>query len=192
MVTGAVMTSGTDTTDADGEAVFCYQGPSLPGADVITAFADADADNTQDPGEPNGVAAKVWTLPMTTPLCEITITNGGRILAANGDLATFGGNAKASALGETSGQEQYQDHGPVQPLDMHSINVQAIVCEGETEASIYGQATINGSGSFIYRIHVRDLGDPGMGSDTYGLLLSNGYNSGDQVLIGGNVHIHRD
>jgi hypothetical protein len=40
-VTGSVTTTGVDTTDASGEATFCYQGPSLPGSDAITAVAEA-------------------------------------------------------------------------------------------------------------------------------------------------------
>jgi hypothetical protein len=191
-VTGSVNTSGSATTDANGQATFCYQGPLLPGMDVITAFADTDNDNTQDAGEPMGAATKTWMLPVTTPLCEITITNGGRITALNDDRATFGGNAKSDAAGNTQGQEEYQDHGPAQPLNVHSINVLAIVCDGlGQEASIYGQATIGGAGSFFYRIKVKDLGDPGVGQDTYWILLQSGYNSGEQVLEGGNVQIRR-
>jgi hypothetical protein len=190
-VTGSVNTSGSAMTDANGQATFCYMGPPLPGADVITAFADTDNDATQDPGEPSGGATKVWTLPVTTPLCEITITNGGWITAANGDRASFGGNAKADGAGNTQGQEEYQDHGPVQPMNVHAITVMAIVCDGTTQASIFGQATIDGAGSFFYRIRVKDLGEPGVGQDTYGLLLQTGYNSGEQVLQGGNVQIRR-
>ncbi|MDQ1595709.1 MAG: hypothetical protein QOH40_2265, partial [Arthrobacter pascens] len=48
-VTGSVNTSGSDTTDVNGEATFCYQGPELPGADAISAFADTNNDTTQDP-----------------------------------------------------------------------------------------------------------------------------------------------
>ena len=191
-VTGSVNTFGSATTNAAGQATFCYTGPPLPGSDVITAFADTDRDGMQDVGEPIGGATKTWVLPVTTPLCEIKITNGGWIIAANGDRATFGGNAKASESGDTQGQEEYQDHGPVQPMNVHSINVLAIVCDGVgEEASIYGQATIDGSGSFFYRIKVRDRGEPGAGMDTYWMLLQTGYTSGDQVLRGGNVQIHR-
>jgi len=39
-VMGSVNTSGSATTDANGQAVFCYDGPEFPGADVIEAFAD--------------------------------------------------------------------------------------------------------------------------------------------------------
>jgi Bacterial Ig-like domain (group 1)/Beta-propeller repeat len=187
-VSGSVNTSGSATTDANGEATFCYFGPPLPGADTITAYADTDNNNVQDPGEASGVAEKTWVLPITTPLCEIT--NGGSIIAENGDRASFGGNAKANETGETQGQENYQDHGPAQRLNMQSINVLAIVCDGSTRASIFGQATIDGSGIFKYRINVQDLGEPGRGQDKYWLLLE-GYNSGEQILRGGNVQIRR-
>lgn len=59
-VTGAVNTGGSATTDANGQGTFCYQGPSLPGTDAITAYADADSDNVRDVGEPEGAAAKTW------------------------------------------------------------------------------------------------------------------------------------
>jgi hypothetical protein len=78
----------------------------------------------------------------------------------------------------------------VQRLNMHSINVQAIVCDGSTRASIFGQGTINGSGPFNFRINVQDLGGPGRTQDTYWLLIE-GYNSGEQTLRGGNIEIRR-
>ncbi len=131
---------------------------------------------------------KPGSCPITTAGCEIT--NGGWIIAANGDRASFGGNAKANESGETQGQQVYQDHGPVQRLNMHSINVLAIVCDGSTRASIFGQATIDGSGAFNFRINVQDLGGPGRGQDTYWLLMD-GYNSGEQMLGGGNIQIRR-
>jgi Bacterial Ig-like domain (group 1)/Beta-propeller repeat len=187
-VIGSVDTSGSATTASNGEATFCYFGPPLPGADTITAYADTNGNNTQDPGEPGSLALKTWVLPVTTPLCQIN--NGGWIVAENGDRASFGGNAKANGSGETLGHEEYQDHGPAQRLNMHSINVLAIVCDGSTRASIFGQATIDGSGIFNYRINVQDLGGPGKGQDKYQLLVD-GYNSGEQMLRGGNVEIRR-
>ena len=134
------------------------------------------------------MATKNWVLPITTPSCKIT--NGGWIIAENGDRASFGGHARANESGETQGQEEYQDHGPVQRLNMHSINVLAIVCDESTRASIFGQATINGSDVSNYRINVQDLGGPGRSQDKYWLLMD-GYNSGEQILRGGNVQIRR-
>jgi hypothetical protein len=184
---GSVTTSGSATTDAEGEAEFCYTGPPLPGADVIRAYADTNNNNVQDPGEPEGTATKAWVLPTSTPGCKVSY--GGRITAANGDPATFGGNAQVPAAGP-KGQEQYRDHGPADPMRVHSINVQAVTCSADgTQATIFGQATIDGIGTFNYRIDVADLGEPGT-ADTYRIQLSNGYDSGEQVLDGGNVQIH--
>jgi hypothetical protein len=191
-VTGSVIASGYCTTDTSGQCSFTYQGPELPGADAITAFADTNNNGTHDSGEPTGAAEKTWLLPVTTPLCEINVTNGGWIVAANRDTATFGGNAKSDAESNTQGQEEYQDHGPAQPMNVKSISVLAIVCDDVgQEASIYGLATIDGAGSFFYRIKVKDLAEPGVGHDTYWILLDNGYNSGEQTLAGGNVQIRR-
>jgi Mg-chelatase subunit ChlD len=185
-VTGAVNTTGAVVTNAAGQAQFCYTGPGLPGADVITAFADTNGNGTQDAGEPGDTAAKTWILPTSTAGCKVT--NGGRITATNGDKATFGGNAKANGL---QGEEEYQDHGPATDINVHSINVQAVTCNAAgTSASIFGTATINGAGSFDYRIDVVDNGEPGAGSDTYRIRLSNGYDSGVQTLAGGNIQLH--
>jgi hypothetical protein len=190
-VTGVNSASGSSTTDTDGDAEFCYTG-RLFGVDTITAIADANENNQGDPGEPTGVATKAWTLPPSTAFCEVDITYGGKITADNGDKASFGGNAKVPGEGEDPrGQEEYQDHGPVQPMNVHSINVLAVVCSDNLQfADIFGEATIDGSGSFAYRIHVTDQGEPGT-EDTYWIVLENGYDSGDHKLEGGNVQIHK-
>ena len=141
------------------------------------------------------------------------VTYGGRILTAESDKATFGGVANGQ-----KGQEEYQDHGPTTDINVHSIDVQSVVCgppgdpgddgeigllsrvaqdtslatqasSSETQASIFGTATINGSGSFDYQIDLQDNGEPGT-ADTYRIRLSNGYDSGEQTLVGGNVQIH--
>ncbi len=118
----------------------------------------------------------------------MTITNGGMIIAANGDPATFGGVARVS-LGIVSGQEEYQDHGPLTPINVHSISVTMVQCTNDRQAaSIFGTATINGSGSFNFQIDVEDNGEPGT-SDKYRMQV-NGYDSGLQTLRGGNVQIH--
>jgi hypothetical protein len=188
---GSVNTSGSATTDANGQAIFCYQGPELPGADAIEAFADNDNDQTQDPGEPFDTASKVWTLPTTTPLCEAKITQGGRITADNGDRATFGGNAQSDAAGNVKGQEEYQDHGPAEPQSVKSIRILALTCnQARTQATIFGEATIDGSGTHAFRIDVQDLAEPGKRVDTYRILLDTGYDSGVHTLEGGNVQIH--
>jgi Beta-propeller repeat/Bacterial Ig-like domain (group 1) len=190
-VTGVVNTTGSDITNATGQATYCYLGPPLPGVDAITAYADIDGDDTQDPGEPTGAApaAKTWTLPPSTANCEVAVTLGGRITAINLDKATFGGTAKSDASGQASGQQEYQDHGPARPMNVHSINVLALVCDStRASTSIYGQATIDGEGSYYYRISVSESGSGTTAMDTYSILL-NGYYSGIQVVDGGKIQV---
>jgi hypothetical protein len=182
---------GSATTDATGQASFCYPGPALPGTDAITAFADVDGDGAQTPGEPSATAQRTWAPPASTPLCQIKITNGGAIVADNGDKATFTGDVQSLADGSTQGQAEYQDRGPVQRMNVRSTSVLSVVCEGSTAGTIYGRATIDGAGSFSYRIKVKDLGKPGKGTDTYWIFLSNLYSSGEKPLQGGNVQIER-
>lgn len=192
-VTGSNRAGGTDDTNAEGEAEFCYIG-RLFGLDAIDAFADTDADGGRDPGEPAGAAAKLWRVPASTPLCAVEFpTLGGHITASNGDRGSFGGNAHVSATGLPSGALQYRDHGPAQPLTVHSVEVVAVVCvrfpDGHAEATIFGEATVDGSGRFPFRVDVEDRGEPGS-ADTYWITIANGYDSGRQTLEGGNVTIH--
>jgi Big-like domain-containing protein/beta-propeller repeat-containing protein len=169
--------SGSVVTDGSGNAVFCYTS-ALPGQDVITATARGGTN-------PTDTAHKTWVLPPNNAACKVTY--GGWIIATNGDRANFGGNAQGNG---PKGQEEYQDHGPAMDINVHSINVLAVTCSRDgTMASIFGKATVNGAGSYDYRIDVRDLGEPGR-NDRYRIRLSNGYDSGDQQLRGGNVQAH--
>ena len=186
-VTGSVMTSGSRTTNAAGQAEFCYTGPALPGADLITAYADTDNDNVNDPppADPEDTATKAWVIPTNMEGCKVTY--GGRITAANGDKATLGGNANGAG---PKGNQNYQDHGPATTLHVKSIEILSVTCNpAGTRASIFGTASVNGSGTFDFRIDLQDLAEPG-DTDTYRIRLANGYDSGEQVLRGGNVQIH--
>jgi Mg-chelatase subunit ChlD len=177
-VTGASSAGGTVTTGANGTATFCYTGPALPGADLITATA-------QTGSHPSDTATKQWVFPGNTDDCKVT--GGGRFLADDGDKATFGGNAKGSG---PSGEEEYQDHGAAMDINVHSTDVLVVSCSADrTSASIFGTATVNGAGSYTFRIDVKDLGEPGT-NDRYRIRLSNGYDSGDHQLTSGNIQIH--
>jgi hypothetical protein len=188
-ISGSVHTSGSVTTGQDGKATFCYRGPDLPGADAIAAFADTDADQAHDQDEPSDGATKVWTLPVSTPLCKVT--GGGLITARNGDRATFAGNAESDADHHSDGQQSYRDHGPAEPIQVRSIEILGLTCNAErTRATIFGRATINDQGSHAFRIDVQDLAEPGRRTDTYRILVENGYDSGEAALEGGNVQVH--
>ena len=191
-VTGSVNTAGSETTDSNGEAVFCYTGPRLPGADLITAYADRNGNGVRDVDEMQDTATKTWVLPLSTPLCEVIITNGGWIIAADGDRANFGGNAHADGEGNAQGQEEYQDQGPARDMNLHG-DVLVVVCSTDnTHATVFGSATVTGygAGTHLFRIDVVDMGEPGS-NDRYGIFVANGYDSGDQQLMGGNIQIHR-
>ena len=187
--------SAVFTTDATGTAgPYCYVGV-LFGTDTIKAAVDSNTNGQPDPTDvPFGEGTKAWTVPASSPLCQVDFaTYGGRITADNGDRATFGGNVHVSDTGDASGQEEYQDHGPAQPMDVKSVTVLGAVCSRSdathAKAEIFGEATIDGSGSYGFRIDVADNGEPGS-SDTYEIQLSNGYDSGQHTLDGGNVQIH--
>jgi hypothetical protein len=70
-------------------------------------------------------------------------------------------------------------------------NVLVVVCTSTTQATVYGQATVDGAGSFYYRLNVEDNAEPGAGADKYWILVGNGYDSGNQVLQGGNIQVHK-
>src|SRR5918996_575740 len=76
-VTGSVNTSGQCTTNTAGQCDFTYSGPTTPGADAITAFADTNNNGTQNAGEPVGAAEKTWTpgAPATLVLEPAADTN---------------------------------------------------------------------------------------------------------------------
>lgn len=130
---------------------------------------------------------------VSTPACEIKFNDGGRITALNGDVATFGGNAKVSSSGDASGQQEYQDHGPIQPLRFKASTIDGVVCSDDrTEATIAGTGTVDGSGEHEYYIKIRDGDDAEPTTeDTYEILIpAVGYYSGDRPLEGGNIQIH--
>jgi len=127
---------------------------------------------------------------VSTPDCELKISDGGWIFPLNTDVATFGGNAKVSSSGVSTGNQEYHDHGPFQPMTVNTIDVQAVVCSDDrTKASIFGHTTVDGSGSHEYEIDLEDHGEPGV-SDKYRISVPEvGYESGPQTLQGGNVQI---
>jgi hypothetical protein len=128
---------------------------------------------------------------VSTPGCEVKISDGGHITALNGDLGTFGGNAKVSMSRATSGQQEYQDHGPLQPLRFKALTVEAVMCdEDDMSAEIYGRGSVDGEGSYEYQIKLKDGGEGPGADDMYGIFVPEvGYASGYRDLDGGNVQI---
>jgi hypothetical protein len=133
---------------------------------------------------------------VSTPGCEIKISDGGHITALNTDQGSFGGNAKVSLSGDSTGNQTYHDHGPIEPLDFKALTIDAVICSDDrTSAELYGRGSVDGSGSYEYRIRLEDNGEPGT-SDKYGITIAGlpfphpgTYASGDQTLDGGNIQI---
>jgi hypothetical protein len=182
-VSGVNRASGSQRTNASGQATFCYSG-LLAGADTVTATADPNHTGQPRPGEPHGAAGVTWILPASTPWCSVLMR--GAITAADGDSAIFAGLGTLQATGAPRGYVRYSDAGPAQRLSI-SAPVQALVCNSaHTQADLYGTTPINGGGSYAYRVEV--VVGP-TGTATYSLLLSSGYSSGAQVVRNGAVRI---
>ena len=69
-------TAGTCTTDTNGQCSFTYQGPELPGADLITAYPDLNNDGVEEPNELSGE-------DVNRRICEISRGVGHFFLKAN-------------------------------------------------------------------------------------------------------------
>ena len=59
-VSGTNARSGSSSTNASGQARFCYVGRKA-GVDSIAAFADFNGNEFQDAGEPADTASVTWT-----------------------------------------------------------------------------------------------------------------------------------
>jgi hypothetical protein len=115
-----------------------------------------------------------------------TVTAGGWITGTpSGIRANFGLNARDP--GAPSGQVNYVDHG----LQMHvkSTSITSYTIVNATTRQIQGTCTIDGVAGFTFTVVVVDNGEPGVGSDTFSITLSNSY-SASGTLGGGNVRIH--
>jgi hypothetical protein len=182
---------GSGTDDAFGIAVDSAGSAYVTGVAGSTNFPTTPgAFQTANAGSNDAFVAKIAESVSPPMLCEVTITNGGWIRADNGDRASVGGNAKVLPDGTVQGQQEYQDQGPAQPMNVHSIEITATTCnQTRTTATIVGRATINGTGSHIFRIEVTDMSKIG-GTDSYGITLDTGYASGQHTLGGGQITIH--
>jgi WD40-like Beta Propeller Repeat len=181
---GSTSASGSCTTAANGECSFTYLGPQLPGADIITACADSNKNGSVDAAEPCAEATKAWILPTST---TGQTTGGGQILnSAGNDKIAFGYNAKSTASG-LSGNCSVVDPSPVTNVKLKCLDVSSIVQTG-THATFFGNATVNGVAA-TYRVDVEDLGEPGIGHDTFKIQTSSGY-AASGTLTNGNLQVH--
>jgi hypothetical protein len=180
-VSGSVTTTGTCTTDSAGRCSFTYSGPNSPGADLIQAYADANANGVQDATELSGTATKEWILPPST---AGKVTGGGQAPSLSGGIS-FGFNAQSDGS-QTRGNCNVVDNGS--RMHVKCLTVESLIVTG-THATFSGQATVDGVHT-NYRINVDDNGEPGAGRDTFRIETDSGYVAGG-ILTAGNIQIHQ-
>ncbi len=172
-------TSGSATTSG-GLATFSYSG-AMPGVDTIAAFADTNNDGVRDPApsahEPQGTASKTWVLPPSTEGGKVT--GDGTITGAGFSLS-----AQKPVGKPEKGNFSYTAAGKV----VVSTSITSVVVSGN-HATIFGTATINGVGGYVFRLDVVDAGEP-PATDSLRLRLSDGSDTGTQNLTTGNLQVH--
>src|SRR5205823_5176183 len=126
-VTGSNSASGSGTTDANGQATFCYTG-TVAGADAVSEYTRVNYNHFQESGETTGAAEKLWLPrgPTTLILTPPTATN------------TAGMHHGVSAL-------SLHDALPILP----GVTVRFTVT-GSNSASGSGTTDANGQATFCY------------------------------------------
>ena len=178
-VSGSVSTDGSCTTDSAGECGFTYTGPEFPGTDVISAFADANENGLQDPGEPGGTATMAWVLPGST---TGRATGWGRVPNGLEGSARF--SFSAASNGGLTGSCSVIDRARAKTINC--LDVTAFVVNGD-EVTIFGHATENGVAT-SYVIHAADRARRGAGLDTFSIHVASGY-AVSGTLTTGNIRV---
>jgi hypothetical protein len=183
-ITGSDELGGLCVTDTSGQCSYGYTGPSMPGADSVTAYVDTNDNGQVDTGEPVANATQAWDLPQVT---AGQTAGGGQIDGSDGVHAiAFGFNAKSDDNG-LKGNCQLIDQASNMSLRCQSISSLSI--NGD-QASIFGTVTINKDPTPIgFRIDVVDGGEPAT-ADTFKLTTAVGY-SVSGVLSSGNIQANQ-
>jgi hypothetical protein len=128
------------------------------------------------------------------PPAECVVSGGGQIVAANGDMANFGGSASTER--SHLGHEVYIDHGPATEFRFRSLVMTAVVCDPDARrADLVGTGEVlTGLGQQIveYRIAMFVPNNRGGTPDFYRITLSPPfpYDSGLQPVERGNITLH--
>jgi hypothetical protein len=134
-----------------------------------------------------------WRIPVVgNNTCSVKVSDNGTIVTADGDQAKFNGNANVPTSGALVGEQMYDDAGPAAPKSLKSVALLATSCSTDSTpatATIWGRATKQGLGDYLFRIDVTDAGKKGT-ADTFGIMTSDGYSSGgQQPLKSGDISI---
>jgi hypothetical protein len=173
---GAVVSSATCVSDANGQCSVTFPGARLPGLETITAYVDNNQNGAPDAGEPTAVATKTYVLPASTPGSAEGAGKVGRV--------TFAVAVKSDGRGVEGGCLVRDDTARVR---VRCLDVQAYIQQGN-HATLFGRAEVNGADA-TFRIDLTDNGNPGRGRDVFQIQTSTGYATGG-LLTEGNIAIH--
>jgi hypothetical protein len=133
--------------------------------------------------------AQIGDATVTSPDCAVS--GGGRLVVAGGDEATFGGSA--STRRRELGHQVFVNHGPAAEFSFTTVEIESLVCIQDG-----GYATMTGTGRVEsgegpdqlveFRLEVQDTRE-GPNADGYHLTLSNGYDTGLQPVLQGEIQV---
>ncbi len=132
-----------------------------------------------------------------TPSVPVTSTATGPVrTAATNSKATFGFVASATVqadgnLGDFQGELSYHDHGT--GLRLHSLVVGKVAVDPTTHTATFsGTAeveTTSGSAAHAFTVTVHDGGEPGVGVDSFDIVIPDLAYEGSGLLGGGNIQV---
>jgi hypothetical protein len=168
-------------TGAAGTAGFSYTN-SLPGTDTVRLFVDLDEDGVEDANETVETTV-TWLPPASTSGARVS--GDGKISLIDGREASFALTVQKKA-GDAlpKGNVTYSAPG----FAVVSTAITAVVVNG-SDATIFGNATVNGGGPVAFRVDVVDGGEPS-GSDRFEIRLTGRYDSTLRPLTSGNIQTH--
>jgi hypothetical protein len=164
---------------------FTYQGPDLPGADTITACADANNNSAADVDEMCAAAEVSWIRRVL-----VVHAHGSGVIANAAGLAkvSFRFNVRRIGRDRLKGSCELVDSTPVVDLTVRCLDVTSLD-RVKRHVTVTGNASIGGV-TGTYQIDVDDNAKHGRGHDTFQLQTSTGY-SVSGMLISGNIKVHR-
>jgi hypothetical protein len=116
---------------------------------------------------------------------ECAVSGGGQIVSPSGDRATFGGTADSERL---LAHEVYVDHGPATELRFRSLTMNAMICNLDARTVEFtGQGVATTALGVEQPVQYRIEMIARRFSDAYRITLSNGYDSGLQPVLHGNI-----
>jgi hypothetical protein len=176
-VGGSVTASGSATSNASGQAQFCYTGPSKPGKDQVKAYADTNNNGVQDPGEPSDTATVTWVSPAPPPCHEGD--GEGDVHGSQSGTAHVSSDADSC---EDQDQEQVKSQDPGANKDFQSTQIQSVQFDDASRTvTIFGLGVTGGNPvSFVLVETASGPNTPGSMS----LSLSDGYVLAGSLLSG--------